>query len=118
MTQRVFGRHFRASERTAIRWGTGASRPPDGVLRRLASEVVDRDVTLARALAAAARADLASLVGRPSLLAATDARADAVVGAAADALNIAPHAVRPALRAAIARARALGIHVEDIEAAL
>jgi hypothetical protein len=43
---------------------------------------------------------------------------DAVVCAAAEALNVPPPAVRPALLAAFRRAREVGLRLEDVERVL
>ena len=50
----------------------------------------------------------------PPRPAARPEHADSVVCAAADALNISPAAVRPAVAAAFAKANALGMSVEDL----
>ncbi len=120
MTQRAFGKHLGVSERTAIRWRTGKTKPPGSVLRTLAGEIAVRDADLASALASAGGFALEAQVAKPTttLAAATDARADAIVCAAADALNVAPQNARVAIVAAIARARSLGVHVDEIAALL
>jgi hypothetical protein len=127
MPHRAFGKALRASERTALRWAAGQSTMSVSQLRDLARLVYPRDATLAAEIAAAASETLESLgiVAPPPPLPPPVAPrpdpnvlTDVVVCAAADALNLAPNAVRGALLAAFARARELGLTVQEVEGAL
>jgi transcriptional regulator with XRE-family HTH domain len=125
MTHRQFGEALGASERTATRWAAGRSSVGVPKLRTLARLVHPRDPALAAELAEATSATLESLgiVAPPAPAPAPPAAdasvlVDVVVCAAADALSMAPSAVRGALLAAFARARELGLSVEDVEKAI
>ena len=125
LSQRKFGELLGASERTAARWDAGQSSL--GVVNacKLAQHVYAVDPSLAAQLAAAANQSLESLGLVPPAAAQAAAAAlpaplivDSVVCVAADALAVAPEAVRGALHAAFRRARELRLTLEDVEKAL
>jgi transcriptional regulator with XRE-family HTH domain len=115
-TPHALARRLGASARTGTRWKTGRSTPSPAVLTALAREVFPLDKGLAATLATAAGESLETLFPRPSPTAV--ALADAVVCAAADAMQAAPSAVRPALVAALARAKSLNLTLEALAASL
>ena len=112
----ALARRYGASSRTGIRWNAGRSTPSPKVLAALAREVFAKDKALAAKLAAAADSSLEALFPKPSPAAV--AMADAVVCSAADAMQVAPSAVRPALLAALARAKSLGLSLDALQASL
>jgi transcriptional regulator with XRE-family HTH domain len=121
MTHREFGEALGSSERTALRWAAGRSSVGVSGLRALARLVHPRDPALANELAGATSETLESLgiVAQGAAVAAdASVLVDAVVCAAADALSMAPSAVRGALLAAFGRARELGLSVGDVEKAI
>lgn len=105
-------RHLGLTARTAGRWKAGDSSPLPRHLRQLALDVQARDAKLAALLAQAGGATLESIQPRPRPE--LSAFADAVVCAAADAMGVTPRAVRPALAAAVARAKSLGVKLEEL----
>jgi transcriptional regulator with XRE-family HTH domain len=120
MSQRELAEHLGSSQRTGSRWVAHQSRPSESQFERLAREVYPRDPDLARLLARAAGTNIEALIPRPVVVSPppkpppTVFDADAIVCAAADAMNVAPSLVRPAVNAAIARAKAMGIALEDV----
>ena len=126
------------SPRTISRWYAGQTSPGPVSVHDLAHIVHEEDPALARRLwePAASYLRQASLPSRPlsavaaapaspsALLRPPDTRAsrsdlaDLVVVAACDALDAAPRTIRPAILAAVRRARALGLTLDDIETAL
>jgi transcriptional regulator with XRE-family HTH domain len=120
MSQAEFGAALGWSHRTAVRWEQGTA-PYGPTLTKLAALLVHVDRDLAVHIAAAAHETLESLglAGPPTGPRVTQGDlADAVVCAAADATDLPPRALRPLLHAAFARARALGVTVEQIEESL
>lgn len=115
-TPHALARRYGASARTGIRWNAGRSTPSPKVLAALAHDVFPKDKALAEKLATAADTSLEALFPKPSPAAV--AMADAVVCAAADAMQVAPRAVRPALVAALARAKALNLSLDALQASL
>ncbi|HEY2511362.1 MAG TPA: helix-turn-helix transcriptional regulator [Polyangiaceae bacterium] len=131
MTQGQLGNALGVSERTVSRW---YQRGPSVTVRqfcKLAALVYPRDPALARELAEAASETLESLglvAPAPVVPASAPAPApppvpvavliDAVVCAAAEALDLSPGRVRSAVRAAFRRARELHLTIEQVDAAL
>jgi hypothetical protein len=125
---REFGKALGSSERTAARWAAGRSRLALPQLRDLARLVYPKDAALAEEIASAASETLESLgivapAPPPPVVVAPPAPdanvlVDVVVCAAADALSMAPSAVRGALLAAFGRARELGLSAGDVEEAI
>ena len=132
--QRGLGELLGASRRTVQRWDSGHGGPTADQLARIASAVHPRDASLATKIATVAGTTLEQLgLVRPEPAVAPPPVAntpalpppsppshltDAVVCAAAEALNTPPPAVRPVLLAAFRRAREVGLRVEDVEQAL
>jgi len=114
-TPNALARRYGASSRTGTRWNAGRT-PSQPVLAAMARDVFAKDKALAAKLASAAETTLESLFPKPSPTAV--ALADAVVCAAADAMQVAPSAVRPALIAALARAKSLSLTLEALQASL
>ncbi len=127
-----------ASLRSVQRWATGESRTPDNHLHELARRVYPHDRELAANLAAAGVSSLEELgIVRPPAPPAPPPRPapvqppppppplppveeiiDAIVCAAAEAIDVAPRDIRPALLAAFTRGRKLGLTMAQAEAAL
>jgi DNA-binding XRE family transcriptional regulator len=129
MSQEQFGIALGASKRTATRWDSGRANPSIGQVRELAALVYPRDPSLAAELAVAAGTTLESLgivapappaPAPPALPPPPPPRlvVQAVVCAAADALQVPPSTVRAALLAAFRTAHELRFTVEDVEKAL
>ncbi len=127
--QRSLGDLLGLSRRTIQRWDAGKSSPTSWQLEKLATAVHPRDADLAAKLAASAGTTLEALgLVSPPPAAVVPAPGppplsprhlvDVVVCAAAEALNVAPPAVRPVLLAAFRKAREVGLKVEDVEAVL
>jgi transcriptional regulator with XRE-family HTH domain len=134
MNQGEFAEAMNISRRTAIRWQKGQSSPGEAEIRQLAAMVREEDDDLADELLAAAllapepkpeqpaaQAEAAPIAPAPALPPPVQppgvppAHAiDAIVCVAADAANMVPRAMRPALRAAFARAAELGVSVEAV----
>ena len=127
-TQVGLARMLGISRRTAQRWV--AHGVPASGLAKLARLVHPRDPGLAATLATRAGRTLGELgivqpqppappaLSPPPRAPPPAIVVDAVVCAAADALDTSPREVRGAVRAAFARAREIGLTVEDVEAAL
>jgi transcriptional regulator with XRE-family HTH domain len=116
-----------SSRRTMQRLDSGKASLTSEQLSRLAAEVYPHDTALAAKLANAAGTTLealglAKLMPAPATPPAPQPPppylTDTVVCAAAEALNVPPPGVRPALLAAFRRAREAGLRVEDVERAL
>jgi hypothetical protein len=123
MSHARFGEALGSSTRTVARWSAGQSTPSVDQIRALAALVYPLDAALAEQLARATSVTLEELGLRapqaPPLSAlARSAVVDAVVCAAADAMQGAPSVARKALVAAFARASELGVSLADVEAAL
>jgi hypothetical protein len=126
MTQAEFGPALGWSHRSAVRWERGRSFPTENSLVKLAALLAPLDRDLAAEVAVAAGASLESLGLAPPPVAADKAGvrctpsdlADAVVCAVADATDLLPRTLRPLLHSAFARARALGLTVEQLEESL
>jgi transcriptional regulator with XRE-family HTH domain len=128
--QRRMGELLGVSRRTVQRWDSGRGGPSAGQLARLASAVHPLDAALAGRIAGAAGTTLvelgrerpappvASPVAAPPPPSPPSHLTDAVVCAAAEALEASPTAVRPVLLAAFRRAHEVGLRVEQVEEAL
>jgi hypothetical protein len=114
------------SERTGQRWAAGGF--PSYHLVDLARVVHPHDPTLAAEIAEAAGGTLVSLgIVKPAPAAPARPNGsdgppagvvDAVVCAAAEAMQLPPHLLRPALLAALVRARELALPVDFVEKTL
>ena len=140
MSQEQFGHALGASKRTATRWDGGRASPSIPQVRILTGLVYPRDPELAAQLASATGDTLEGLgIVAPSPPPAppptpapppappppppppplpTALVVQAVVCAAADALQASPGTVRAPLLAAFRMARELRLSVEDVETAL
>ncbi|HEY1694877.1 MAG TPA: helix-turn-helix transcriptional regulator [Polyangiaceae bacterium] len=135
-TNKELGEALGISERTIVRWWSNHAHPSANEVARLAARVHPIDASLAAALAAEAGTTLAQLGLAPPAEETTPAVAalppstpprpfppatllvEAVVGTAANAMQVAPSAVRGAVLAAFACARGLGLTIEEVESAL
>lgn len=115
VTQQALGEELNASARTVMRWQQGRSGPRASGLLRLVPRLHGNDPKLAQEVVAECGATLDD-VGElsPSSIAGREHLVDAVVCAAAEAMATAPQSVRPALHAALVRARALGLSMRDV----
>ncbi|MBV9946138.1 MAG: helix-turn-helix transcriptional regulator [Myxococcales bacterium] len=130
LTQETIAERLGISRRTVSRWVAGGSRPDARQLAELARAVHPLDAALAAKLAAEAGQTLEELgLATPRTAPAPDAASarpfpplpmlvEAVVCAAADAMELPPSVVRKGLRSAVARARSLGLTLEEVERAL
>jgi transcriptional regulator with XRE-family HTH domain len=124
MSQGEFGMALGSSKRTAQRWDAGESHPSNEELHRLARMVYPKDASLALEIAVEGGHTLESLgilaprAPETSPAAPIALIVESVVCAAAEALETKPDVARPVLRAAFARARALGLSVEQVDEAL
>ena len=133
LTQEGLARLVGSSRRTMTRWWSGQSGPSVSQLQVLARAVHPRDPGLAAKLAEEGGATLEALgLARPAsptatlLTPAVAGRpfppvrlvVDAVVCAAAEAMQAPPGPIRDVLRAAITRARVLGLTLEEMDEAL
>jgi hypothetical protein len=135
-TQRGLGEMLGVSKRTAQRFATG--RMHAGYLPDLARIVAPHNPVLAESIAAEARAIFATMgwplpplppppspAGAPSAASAAppppvltpEVALDAVVCAAAEAMDVSPRIARAGLRAALSRAQALGMTAEVLATA-
>jgi hypothetical protein len=128
-SQGALGELLGSSRRTGQRWETGASRPSPGQLQDLARRVHPHDASLAAQIAAAGDSSLVALglekppappqpPAPPPVVPLAQHVIDSVVCAAADAIDVLPRTIRPALLAALTRARHIGLTLEDMERAL
>lgn len=118
-TQEGLGKMMGVSRRTAQRWGT--SGIPGYALADLARLALPHNRALALKIAAAAGVTLeATRIEPPPPPPAPlpDSVVDAVVCAAAEAMEMMPKEIRPGLHAAFARAKEIGLSVDAIERAL
>jgi transcriptional regulator with XRE-family HTH domain len=138
LSQRELGAQLGSSLRTAQRWATGRAQPSADQLKKLAALVHPRNPTLAAEIAAAVHETLESLglvlppsppepvvVVEPVVKGPPETPGDlvpllveAVVAAAAEALDQMPRVVRPAVTAAFVRAQAARLSVADVVAVL
>jgi len=129
MTQKDFGEALGASHRSAQRWDAGASEPGTHQLQNLVRLLYAKDAALATQIADVIRETPASLgivePALPSPVGApprprppTELIVESIVCAAAEALAVPPATVRPALRAAFQRAKAMELTVDEVDAVL
>jgi len=122
LTQTTLGEILRCSRRTVWRYQSGQSRPLPTELHELARRTFPHDPELARRLAIAAGETLASLGIEPIAPAQpapvkprlSALLVDAIVCAAAEALDVSPKSVRPALYAAFSRAMETELTLEEV----
>ncbi len=116
------GARLGVSKRTVVRWWSRGATLSLNQVRTLARLVHPKDPALAEEIAAAASETLESLglvsPAQPPPPLPVASIVEAVVCAAADALNAPPGAARGAVLAAFRRARELRLSVNDVEAAL
>jgi transcriptional regulator with XRE-family HTH domain len=137
-SQEKFGERFGASRRTVTRWVSGQSTPSESDVVTMAHLVYPHDAALAARIAEAVGGTLVSLgieppppspamvepapVAQPPPPPAKTLSAaqlvDGIVCAAAEAMDLSPRALRPALFAAFRKARELGVALEEAEEAL
>jgi hypothetical protein len=136
MSQRQFGELFGVVKRTVQRWEDGGTTLTRSSLATLTAAVHRRDPALAAALAAGAGATLVELgvekpPAPPALPPAPSPAPpppppplpmatliDSIVCVAADAIGVAPSAIRPALAAAFVRAREVRLDLSAVADAL
>jgi hypothetical protein len=123
MTQKDLGRHLGVTGRTVTRWMRGGTTLAPFQARILVNLLLPVNRDLASRVAATQGETLPAEVPgaparRPLDEGAVPLAVDAVVCAAAEALDVSPRAVRPALVAAIRRAREAGVTMEQVEAVL
>jgi hypothetical protein len=123
MLQRPLGELLGVSSRTIRRWTIHGTRLDLATLTTLAGAVHAKDPPLASRIAAAHGQTLEQLgIVRPPVpaprpdVAATRNLADAIVCAAAEMADISPRVMRPALAAALGRAREAGLTLEGAHA--
>ncbi len=115
LSNRDLASRMGVSLRTAERWVSGASWLGPDQLCLLARLVHPVDPALAKQIAKAGGATLEDL---GLVKSATSRLVDSIVCAAAEALDMSPRVVRPAILAAFARARELGLDAGAVEEAL
>jgi hypothetical protein len=129
LNQKELGELMDSSQRTVQRWYAGRGWPSPGQLTKLAVAVHPRDPDIARRLAAAMGQTLESLglVARaapPPVQAPAEPSplmpllVESVVAAAAEALDVSPRVARPAVLAAVERAKAAALTLDDLLAVL
>ena len=127
LPHREFGALLGSSQRTSERWSADESTPSRAQLGELAKHVRAKDPALAAEIAAAIGLpiEVASPAPSPAAPSPSPTRAisaaelvDLVVCAAAETMDVSPRAIRPALRAAFARARELALDVATLATAL
>jgi hypothetical protein len=116
-----------SSVRSGQRWETGRATPSYNQVKALVARVHPHDRALAEELAASIGGTVVSLGIAPPPAPPpppppppppVEDVVDAVVCAAAEAMNVTPREVRPALLAAFTRARRLSLAVDAVEGAL
>ena len=120
VTQEELGRRIGVSRRSIVRWTADSGGYPSYYGPHLARAVFPRDPALAARIAGREKETLESLglvspAPPPPPPEPPAHMADLVVCAAADALDVSPRAVRPALYAAFRRAREAGLTLEQVE---
>jgi hypothetical protein len=120
MGQEGLGKVLGVSRRPISRWAAGSRRrllPSEAMV--LARAVYPKDPALAERIAIASETTLAAALGTAESAKSASAAPlfEIVVCAAAEALDVSPRTVRPALLAAFRTARKVGLSVEDVEAA-
>jgi DNA-binding XRE family transcriptional regulator len=124
---------WRVSRRTVQRWDAGRGSPDPAQVVALARVVYPKNAELASRLARAVGTSLEALglvvapaasppkpapPPPPPFVPLNAHMVDSITCAAADAMNMVPGAVRPALRAAFERARDLRLSAADVATAL
>ncbi len=131
-TQKEMFERTGVSSRTLSRWRLEGKPPSAKTIAKLLRVVAPIDREAASWLAEASRVAMPNVAsatpatpssGAGGGAASTDTeaerlRVDSIVCVAADAMNLSPKAVRPALRAAFLRARDLGVSIDAIAAAM
>ena len=121
-SQGQLGQRLGVSRRTISRWTQGTTSPVEADVVQIVRLVFPRDPALAARIALEIGATPESLglvapaPARPALPA--ELVVEGVVCAAADAGDVSPRAMKAALRAAMKRARELGVTMEEVEKAL
>jgi hypothetical protein len=129
MNQEQFGLLLGTSKRTVQRWSAGRSFPTFKQIATAAAAVHPRNAGIAAELAELLGHTLESLgIVKPAPPPAPSSAwspdevrsfaAEAVVSAAADALQLSPQAVRPAVFAMLERAKAARMTIDDLLTAL
>ena len=123
LTQEGLGEHLGSSRRTVTRWARSQAHPSDRQRVEMVRLAHARDPAVAAQLAAGIGETLESLgivapAPPPAPPMTTLLVQQAIVHAAAEAMDLSPRAVRVGLQAAIKRARELGATIEEVEAAL
>jgi hypothetical protein len=121
-SQGELGELLGASRRSGQRWAVGRASPSGPQFEDLVRRVYEVDKDLAAQLAAARQTTLLAMgvvaPSAPPFVPPADRVADSVLCAAAEAMDVSPRAIRPAIHAAFTRARELGLTVEAMEKAL
>jgi hypothetical protein len=123
MSMNDLARELGSSRSTGQRWSAGRAHPSDDQIHTLARRVYPVDPALARKLAGSVGTTLEALGipqrgAPPSPPPIPDRIVDAVVYAAAEAVDLPPRAIRPGVVAAFAAARELGLSVEAVDGVL
>jgi DNA-binding XRE family transcriptional regulator len=132
LTQETMGKRFGASRKTVGRWEAGVATPTEATTSEVIRSVFPADPQLAAEMATHVHETLDSLglvappappgpapvVRDPEPAVSPRHMVDSIVCVAADAMELLPRAVRPAVLAAFTRARELGLDVKTVEAAL
>jgi DNA-directed RNA polymerase specialized sigma24 family protein len=121
MSQRTLGELLGVARTTVNRWASrGLLRLTDSQALTLVTALLPVDRALAAEVAAVHGETLEALGLVPPATKTIDPAhlVDSVVCAAADAGSIAPASLRPALRAAFLRAKAVGLSIDEVLAAL
>ncbi len=129
LTQRELAALVGSSLRTVQRWSGGGSQPYMTDVMKIARAVHPRDAALAQRLVGfyGQTLEIAGIVAPPpppppaplqppppSPSPQLPFLVDAVVAAAAEALDLSPRAVRPAILASLERAKAAGLAIDDV----
>lgn len=125
LNQKELGELMGSSQRTVQRWYAGRGWPSPDQLTKLVVAVHPRDPDIARRLAATMGHTLESLgVVAPPVQAPAEPSplmpllVESVVSAAAEALDVSPRVARPAVLAAVERAKAAALTLDDLLAVL
>ncbi len=120
LNQENYARFIGSSKRTIQRVEAGRSSLSRNEIARTVQALHPKDPGLAQRVAAQFGTTLAEagIVAVPSQPVVSLGALDSVLCAAADVLDLSPRAVRPALLAALVRARELGLGVDALMAAL
>jgi transcriptional regulator with XRE-family HTH domain len=117
LTQKEFGDIVGRTKRTVQRWEERGATLISSEVEALAHALNPVRPELAAQIAAVADTTLERLgivpAGAQNTMATSDP-IDSVVRAAADVMGVTPDAIRPALAAAFARARAIGLDVQAV----